>query len=64
MDEVRREWFEAAEALDGREEDEAEEMEKEEMEEVRSEGVRSSEESKYSMEVDYEELDRMGEESE
>jgi len=63
-DEVRREWFEAVEVLDGREEDEAEEMEEEEVEEVRSEGVRSSEESKYSTEVDYEELDRTDEEGE
>jgi len=63
-DGVRREWFEAVEALDGREEDEAEETEVEEVEEVRSEGVGSSEESKYSTEVDYEELDRTDEEGE
>jgi len=62
-DEVRREWFKAAEALDGKEEVEAEETGEEE-EEVRSEGVRSSEESKYSTEVDYEELDRTDEEGE
>jgi len=63
-DEVRREWFEAAEALDGREEVEAEETEEEEEGGVRSEEeeVGSSEKSKYSTEVDYEELDRTGEE--
>jgi len=63
-DEVRREWFKAVEALDGREEVEAEEMGEEE--EVRSseEEVGSSEESKYSTEVDYEKLDRTDEESE
>ena len=38
-DEVRREWYEAAKALDGREEVEAEETGEEEEEEVRSEGV-------------------------
>ena len=63
-DEVRREWFEAAKALDGREEIEAEETEEEEEGEVRSEGIGSSEKSKYSTEVDYEELDRTDEESE
>ena len=62
-DEVWREWFDAAEALDGKEEVEAEEM-GEEVEEVWSEGVGSSEESKYSTEVNYEELDRTDEESE
>jgi len=63
-DEVRREWYEAAKALDGREEVEVEETGEEEEEEVRSEGVGSSEESKYSTEVDYEELDRTDEEGE
>jgi len=63
-DEVRREWYEAANALDEREEVEAEETEEEEEEEVRSEGIGSSEKSKYSTEVDYEELDRTDEESE
>jgi len=64
-DEVRREWYEAAEELDSREEGEAEETGEEE-EEVRSEeeGVGSSEVSKYSTEVDYEELDRTDEEGE
>ena len=60
-DEVQRQWFEAVEELGGREEVEAEETEEEKVEEVWSEGVRSSEESKYSTEVDYEELDRTDE---
>ena len=50
--------------LDGREEVEAEETGEEEEEEVRSEGIGSSEESKYSTEVDYEKLDGRDEESE
>jgi len=65
-DEVRREWFEAVEGLGEWEESEAEETgeEEEEVEEVRGE-VGSSEVSKYSSEVDYEQLDRTdGEESE
>jgi len=64
-DEVRREWYEAMVELESMEEDEAEETGEEE-EEVRSEEEEggSSERSKYSTEVDYEELDRTGEESE
>ena len=53
-------------ALESMEEDEVEETEEEEEEEVQSleEGVGSLQESKYSTEVDYEELDRMDEEGE
>jgi len=63
-DEVRREWYEVARALDGREEVEAEETGEEEEVQSSEEEVGSSKESKYSTEVDYEELDRTGEESE
>ena len=60
-DEVQREWYEAMVALESMEEGEAEKTEEEEVEE---EGVGSSEVSKYSTEVDYEELDRTDGESE
>lgn len=63
-DEVQREWFEGVTKLDDREEGEAEEREEEEEVQSEGEGVRSPKESKYSMEVDYEELDRTDREGE